>query len=233
MQNDWTILAPNQLVLEVEPTTRPEYSRPMAEAETRPMPLAIVLDNGQVLHWNHAEGKYFPASRVDVYPWMFDPNATRPQFFDADDFTFIQMRRQAREDSFKASFYWFGQMAISVASLALFGGGIWVVYVLTRSAIVLTDGVINHLLPAIFSGLATGGYYIGIGLAIIGSTLAFVAVMGNPLRRKSAEGEPMPSATAGPTTGTAPTGSAGGEMHIYQTFVNGHSANAQAYVNQK
>lgn len=233
MQNEWSILAPNQLVLEVEPTRTPEYARPVAEAGTRPMPLAIVLDNGQVLHWNAQEGKYYPATRVDVFPWMFDPAISRPQFFDADDFTFIQMRRQAREDAVKASVYWFGQMAISVASLGLLGGGVWLIYALTRSAIVLTDGVINHLLPAVFSGLATGGYYIGIGLAIIGSTLAFVAVMGNPLRRKSAGGEPMAAATAGPAPGTAPTGSTGGDMHIYQTFVNGHSANAQAYVNQK
>lgn len=233
MQNDWTILSPNQLVLEVEPTnTRPEYARPMAEADTRPMPLAIVLDNGQVLHWNHAERKYFPATRVDVFPWMFDPSATRPQFFDADDFTFIQMRRQARQDALKSSIYWFGQLAITVASFGLLGGGIWVVYVLIRSAIVLTNGVINHLLPAIFTGLAAGGYYIGIALAFVGAALAFVAVMGNPLRRKQADAGYQPS-TAGTPDTPAANGVNTGDMHIHQIFVNGYSANAQAYVNQK
>lgn len=216
-ERTWTTISPNQLVfdLNAEPET----------AKRQAMPLSIILDDGQVLHWSHEAGRYFPATRVDVFPWMFNPEAPRPVFYNPDDVLLLELRRREQQEAFKTTLYWVGQMGLSVLALVMFGFGIVLVVLIVQAGWAFAKGIVTAMLPAMLEGLAVAGFYLGIGLALgaCGWAVWFY------FRHKHADPITAPPAPA--PGGETPAGA--GNMYVHQVFVNGHAAQAQQYTNAK
>jgi hypothetical protein len=184
---------------------------------TAAKPTALLSDDGCVFQFDEQLGKYIPIPswNVGAEPWMFNPVLPRPEFYYPEDTEFQQRRMQAKQAAYQAALFDFGKVALSAASILLFGGALFLSYLLVRSAIALTEGMLTHFLPGVFEGLAVAGFYVGVGLAILASAAGIFFYF----RGKS---DPATQANA-----TAPAG----DMHIHQIFVNGPADRAQQFTN--
>lgn len=212
----WTQTSPETFELEVNQggTLNPVHAGVQYSA---PVPLSLLSDQGSVFQFDEQLGRYvpIPSWNIEAQPWMFNPVLPRPDFYFPQDAEYQQRRMQSKQASYQAALYDFGKVALSAGAILLFGGALFLAYLLVRSAIALTEGILSHFLPGLFQGLAVAGFYLGIGLAI----LASAAVIYFYFRGKTETGP------------VSPNSKSSGDMHINQIFINGPAERAQQFTN--